>query len=227
VVNMWRAVWVMAQKDVQIESRGKALYLSALSFGALTVLLLGFAADGEKALPANWTSGTLWLVVVLAALSSFARLDDKERYDGGLLGSLTAPVDRSVVFFSRTLSNLLFIYAVEIVTVPLYFLVLGIGIPKHLGMFVLVMILGTLAFVTLGTFLTAVVAASSLREILAPVLLLPLAVPLFLAVITLTSASLSVPSPLFHAAPWWGVVVGYVILFILLPGLLFELLVEV
>jgi len=69
----------------------------------------------------SWTSGTLWLVEVLAALTSFVRLEDKERYDGGWLGSLAAPVDRSAVFFARVIGNLLFVFAVEVVTVPLYF----------------------------------------------------------------------------------------------------------
>lgn len=226
-MNVWRAAWAMVYKDALIEARGKALYVAALSYGALTVILLGFAAGGVRVPVGSWTSGTLWLVEVLAALTSFVRLEDKERYDGGWLGSLAAPVDRSAVFFARVIGNLLFVFAVEVVTVPLYFLVLGVHSPSHPFLFLCVLALGTFAFVAMGTFLTVVAAASSLREILAPVLLMPLSVPLFLALVTLTTASLGPPDPFVQTSVWWAVVAGYAAIFLVLPGLLFELVVEV
>ncbi|MCY0902879.1 MAG: heme exporter protein CcmB [Firmicutes bacterium] len=226
-MTIWRAVWTMARKDVAIEARGKALYLAAVSYGALTVILLGFSVGQQRGLPASWASGTLWLVEVLAALTSFTRLEDKERWDGGAIGAMAAPVDRSAVFFARVLGNLLFVYAVECVTIPLFLWVLGVGWPVDGVAFVLAVLLGTVAFVSLGTFLTAVVAASSLREILAPVLLMPLAVPLFLALVSLTAADFSPPDPFFHASVWWVVLAGYAGVFLVLPGLLFEIIVEV
>ena len=226
-MNWWRALFAMVQKDIRIEARAKTLYISALVFGALLVLLFGFAVGGAVRMPAGFTSGSLWLIVFVSALLSFNRQDDKERWDDALSGALAAPVDRSAVFCARLIANALFVAAVEAAILPLFFMVFGLAPPAHAGAFAAAVALGTWTFVALGTFLTAVGAASSLREILVPVMLLPLSIPLFLALVTLTDDALARFAPVQSPAGWWVVLAAYALLFTALPGLLFEYLVEV
>lgn len=226
-MNAWRAFAAMFAKDLRIEARTRTLYLASLSFGLLLTLMLGFALDGAGGLPVDWTSGTLWLIVFVSGMLTFNRQDDKERWDEAFAGALSAPVDRSVVFYARLAANLLFVWAVELLSLPLFFLVFHLEAPPHAGSFFSAMALGTLAFTSVGTFLAVVASASSLREILLPVLLLPLSVPLFLGLITLTKDALLPGTPAQPDTAWWAVTGGYAVLFTGLPGLLFELIAEV
>ncbi len=224
-MNWLHILITMINKDLMIEYRTKTLYISVLSFASLMVVLLGFSLNGTSAMPVSWESGTLWLIVFISCVISFSRQDDKERWSDAHAGNLIAPVDRSLVFYSRVATSLVFVAAVEIIIIPLFFLMLHAFVPSHLFPFIGVMLLGTMGYVALGTFLASVVFASNLREILLPVMLFPLSIPLFLAVILLTSGT--IVGDMQGDLLWWGVLGAYVVIFLVLPGLLFDLLVEV
>ncbi len=221
-----RSLFVLTSKDLAIEFRTKTLFVSAVTFAGLLVVLFGFSVSGWSAFELHSLPSILWVLIFIAGYLGLNRQDDKERWDGALLGALMAPIDRSVVFYARVLSNTLFMVLIELVLVPVFMVVLRQSVPQVPMLFIVAMVLCTLGFMALGTFLTSVASASNLREIVVPILLFPLAIPLFLAVQTITQA-VWYASGLGFLTAWWAVLVGYAVLFLVMPGLLFEILVEV
>ncbi len=221
-----RSLWVLTSKDLAVEFRTKTLFVSAVTFAFLLLVLLGFSVSGWSMYEVHSLPSVLWVLIFIAGYLGLNRQDDKERWDGALLGALMAPMDRSVIFYARVLSNTLFMLLVELVLVPMFMLVLRQSVPQVPMLFILATLLCTLSFMALGTFLTSVASASNLREIVVPILLFPLAIPLFLAVQTITQA-VWYASGLGLLTAWWAVLGGYAVLFLVLPGLLFEILVEV
>lgn len=221
-----RSLWVLTSKDLAVEFRTKTLFVSAITFASLLVVLFGFSVSGWSAGELRSIPSMLWVLIFIAGYTGLNRQDDKERWDGALFGALMAPVDRSAVFFARVISNTVFMLLIELVLVPIFILVLRQSLPQLPLLFIAASLLCTIGFMALGTFLTSVASASNLREIVVPILLFPLAIPLFLAVQTITQA-VWFASGLGLLTAWWAVLVGYAILFLIMPGLLFEILVEV
>ena len=221
-----RAMWLMVKKDLTVEFRTKTLLISAVTFAALLVILLGFSLPSSVSLAMHDIPGMLWVLIFIAGYMGLNRQDDKERYDGAMYGALLIPVDRSAILYARIVSNTLFLLLIEIIIIPLFVLILHQSLPRDIVPLCLAIILATMGFMAMGTFLTSVASASNLREIVVPILLFPLAIPLFLAVQTITQAAWF-NSGLSLMTAWWAVLVGYMALFLILPGLLFEILVEV
>ena len=129
------AIWTLVKKDIRSENRTKSLLFSTVSFGGMMIVLLGIALDGSPSLPKNWFSGLLWLIILIPSIFSFNLLGAKDQWDLGIWGSLMAPVDPSAIFYARLISNLVFVYFVELLMIPLFFIVFQQGIPIHLGWF--------------------------------------------------------------------------------------------
>lgn len=214
----------MVGKDLRIEWRTRQLFISSLSFALLLVFLMGLVLETGAALASFSEAGLLWLLIMMAGLFSLNRQDDKERYEGAIYGAYLAPVDRSVVFYARVISHLLFVLVMEVILVPLYSAVLGGAAQVSWAGFVLVLLLGTIGFVAVGAMLTSLSLTSSLREILMPLMLFPLAVPLLLGTVEVTSATLTGGN---GAVIWWAVIAAYDVLFLVLPGLLYDFIAEV
>ncbi len=221
-----RSLLLMIQKDLAVEWRTKSLLISTITFAALLVLLLGFSLPDLSLSAGKDVPGLFWLIALIAGYISLNRQDDKERYDGAVYGNLLIPVDRSVIFYGRWIANALFMLAVLIVMIPLFLLIVHQSLPAALFPFLMATLLAVLGFTAMGTFLTTLASASNLREIVVPILLFPMAIPLFLAALTITRDAWF-QQGLSLTTAWWAVLVGYLVLFLVLPGLLFEIIVEV
>ncbi len=220
----WRVLWSMVGKDLRIEWRTKQLFISSLSFALLLVFLMGLVLYGSSNMTHFADAGLLWLLIMMAGLFSLNRQDDKERWDGAIYGAAMVPTDRSVLFYARVMSHLLFVVVMEVVLVPLYSVVLGTSIQLAWGPIILVLLMGTLGFVAVGALLTSLALTSSLREILVPIMIFPLSVPLLLGAVEVTSSMLQGN---WGKGVWWAVIGAYDILFLVLPGLLYDFIAEV
>ncbi|MDI3257979.1 MAG: heme exporter protein CcmB [Kyrpidia sp.] len=220
---MWTAIWAIVQKDVTLEYRRRWLLASAVLFGFLFVVVLGIAYNG-KPLPADAAAGALWMVILFSCVTILLRTSSFEEEQKAWYGLLMAPVDRSAIFYGKLVANTLFLFLVELAVTPSFWVILGVPGPASWLPLVVGLAAGAVGLAAVGTFLLFLTSASEGREILFPVSLIPLTIPLLLAVIRLTAASWTRSDDLFV---WYAVAGGYLVLFGLVPWLLFELLVEV
>lgn len=223
LVRYVRAVWAVLWKDLTAEWRNREIISAMLVFSLLVVLIFNFALELDASARENVAAGVLWVTFVFSATLGLNRSFAPELDKGSLEGLLLAPIDRGVIYFAKLASTLIFIFLVEAIVIPLFFVLYGVDVFKPL--FLLVVLLGTIGYVGVGTLLAAVAMRTRAREIMLPILLFPVTVPVILAAVRASSDIL--------AGQDWGqisaafnLVVAYDVIFIAVAFMLFDFLVE-
>jgi heme exporter protein B len=186
-----RAALVILQKDLRIEWRTKE---SLASYGVLGVLLLvvfAFAHDPTPAEAPRLAPAVLWVTIVFTGMLGIQRAFAVEREQDCMAGLLGAPIDPSSVYVAKLAATLFLLAAMQVVLVPLAIVLLRLDLGGALPALVLVLVLGDLGFASLGTLFAAVAMRTRAREVLLPVLLLPLVVPVVIAGVKATQAALA------------------------------------
>lgn len=184
-LSPWRAdirrVFAVAAKDLLAERRTKANFNSVVAMAALILLFFGFALGADTEGLKNAAAGVLWLTIMFSGVLAFNRSYQLELEAGALEQLLLYPGERWTIFIGKVLANLAFIFMVEAVTLPLTGVLYHVAFPEHWATVLLVLVLGTVGFVTLGTVYAAMSSRSRSREVLLPLLLFPMLVPVLLA----------------------------------------------
>ena len=171
-VNYLGDVAALARKDLRLELRARDTLPAMLLFVLSTLVVFHFALPtGADEVAAQ---GLLWVALVFTALLGLARAWAPEREDGALEGLVLAPSDRSAIWLGKSAAVFLFLVAIEVVALPAFALFFS---PLDAGA-VLGVLLANVGICTIGTMLAAMAAASRTRELILPLLFLPLAIPL-------------------------------------------------
>ena len=205
------------------EWRTKELLIAMFAGAVLVVLLFHLAFDVPGRNVGGMVSGALWIAFILSGTVGLGRSFILGRHRGTVDGLLLSPVDHSAIYLARWLSNWFFISLVEVVTLPLASALFDVDLIRP--DLLLVTILGTGGFVGMGTLLSAMATNTRTQEILLPLLLIPVCMPLFLAAVKATTGLLD-GNTLTEVIHWLQVVVGLDIIFIILPLVLFDYVVE-
>lgn len=182
----------LLRKDLQREFQTKDM-LSSMGIYALLVLIVFGAALGQAAASLDMLQvggALLWSLIVFTSLLGLNRSFSYEKEQGALDGLLLVPMDRSVIFLAKATSNLLFVLAVEILIVPLFwFLFLSSAVlPESFWLFLLPLLLGSIGIAAIGTLLSTISMNTRGKDVLLAVLLVPLAFPLLYACASATTA---------------------------------------
>jgi heme exporter protein B len=220
-----RTAWAVLRKDLVVERRAKE-GVNALAFFALLLLFLFYFALGpdrdriRAALP-----GLLWLAFVLAGLLGLGRAFALERDNDCLDGLVAAPGDKGAIYLGKVAGISALMVGMEVAFIAaaavFYNLDLWPAVPRLL----LVAMAGTVGFAAVGTLFAAMTVQLRAREVLLPVLLLPLAVPVLLAAVKLTEGALA-GEPWRTALPWWQLLLAFDVIFVVVGLLTFELVLE-
>lgn len=220
---MIRAAAIILWKDLTLEFRGRELLLPAAVFGLLIAMLYGFAFDPTVHPVRQIFPGLLWLGIFFASFLAIGRAFGVEAEASAQL--LLAPVDRGSMFLAKLALNVLLTAVLAAVLTPAFALLLAVPLPAHTGTFLLVLALGIVGFAASGTAMAALSAQTRLRELLLPALLLPFITPLVLGTVS-SMAALYAGRPA-AAQGWMEMLLVFDVIFILVPLLLFEYLMEV
>lgn len=224
-MNLLRCIWAIARKDIQLELRTREVLATMIVFGLLGAVIFSFAFEMAPELAHRFLPGMLWVVTVYAAMLGLNRQFAVEKVDGCLQGVLMAPIDRAALYFGKLLGNWLFVLAVVAVVWPAFFLFFRIAGPVPILPLIAVVLLGSLGFVGAGTFLAALATQTRAGEILLPILLLPVAVPLLIGGVKLTGGLMG-GEALGAYDLWLKLILVYDLIFTVVPWLLFDSLVE-
>ncbi len=219
----FRVIWVVFRKDLLLAWRGRQGLPVMLVFAVVIVFLFNFALQLSPALQAGLSAGLLWVSLSFAAMLGLNRSTGLERENQALDGLLLAPVDRSALFFGKTLGNFVFTLVVALVLLPLFTLFYDQNMIQ-LDLLA-VILLGIGAFTNLGTLLAALSIQTRTRDILLPVLLFPLALPLLIAAVEASRGVLS-GQPLGDMQSWLYLLAAGNALFTAAGILLFETILE-
>jgi heme exporter protein B len=218
-----RAVLAVAWKDLAAELRSRELLSSMLVFSMLVIMIFYFALEldvkGRNAI----TAGALWVTFAFAGTLGLNRSMAIEKDRGCLDGLLLAPVDRSAIYFGKAISNLAFMLIVEVIVLPLYSVMYNINLfnPGLLA----VTLLGSIGYTAVGTLLAAMSVQTRTRDVLLPILLFPLVIPVLVAAVKASSGFL-VAAEMAEITPWLNILIVYDVIFIAVAFMVFDFVVE-
>ena len=214
------------RKDLRIELRTRESVPAMVLFSITVYVLFHFGLDRDS-LDGELASGVLWVTLLLAAVIGVSRLFAVEREQGGIDGLLLAPVDRTSLFVAKAAALFLFLTAVELVAVPAFaLLLLGPGLGSALPELLLVLALGNLGIAAVGALVAALAAETRAHELIVPLLLLPLLVPVLIACAQATEPLLRQDAGPEDLGRWLSLLTLYDVVFVLLSVAVFDFLLE-
>jgi heme exporter protein B len=218
-----RAVGAVIWKDFRMEWRNRENLSAMLVFALLVILIFNFALELDLQAKASTSAGVLWTTFIFAGTIGLNRSLAVEKDRGCLDGLLLAPVDRTVIYFGKAIGNLIFMLIVEAIVLPIFSFLYGFNVfqPGFLG----VVILGSIGYAAVGTLLSTMVVQARTRDILLPILLFPLTLPVIIAAVK-ASQGFFQNLPLGEFSVWINILVAYDLIFIAVAFMVFDYVLE-
>jgi heme exporter protein B len=221
--SFYKAMMAVVWKDLTAEIRSREVFSAMLVFALLVVLIFNFALDLEAGTRASITSGVLWVTFTFAGTLGLNRSMAQEKDRGCMDGLLMAPVDRSAIYMGKVIGNLVFMFAVEIVVIPVFSVLYNVNLI-NLGL-ILVVLLGSVGYIAVGTLLASMAVQTRTRDMLLPILLFPVVIPLIVAAVK-ASAGFIQSLPMTEISPWLNLLIVYDVVFLVVAWMVFDFVVE-
>jgi heme exporter protein B len=221
----WRRVRAIAWKDLTTERRSKAGFNSVAALGVTILVLFGFALGPDTRALRDAAAGALWLAALFAGVLAFNRSYQVELESGALEPLLQYPGPRWTIFAGKLVANGLFVGLMMVIVVVVGIILFQVQIPGAWPSLLGILVLGALGLVILGTFYAAMASRSRAREVLLPLLLFPMLVPLLLAATTGSRALLN-GDMMHEAGAWIRLLIAYDAIFLSATMLAFEHVIE-
>jgi heme exporter protein B len=218
-----KAVAAVVWKDLRAEFRSRELFSAMLVFSLLIILIFNFALELDVRTRQSVTAGVLWATFAFAGTLGLNRSMAIEKDRGCLDGLLLAPVDRSAIYFGKVISNLAFMLVVELIVLPVYSVLYSVNLFQP-GL-LLVILLGSIGYVGVGTLLSAMSVQTRTRDILLPILLFPVVIPVLLAAVKASGGFLT-GADLTEILVPINLLIAYDIIFIAVAFMVFDSVVE-
>lgn len=204
----WAIAWAIARKDALSELRGRQAAGSTIFFAALVLLLFGFALGPDTRRLAEAAPGLLWLAIVFGGLLTVARLHQLETDDDALDALARYPVERRAIYLGKALAGLLAMLALGGLLLPVVAVLYSIDLLAAAPALVATVLLGAFGFAAVGTFYAGVTVRMRAREVMLPLLMLPVIAPLLLAAVKATTAALT-GDPLGELGSWLALLAAF------------------
>jgi heme exporter protein B len=218
-----KKILAIVHKDIIAELRTKEMFSSMFVFALLVIVIFNFAFELRVANIKQVSPGVLWVAFTFAGMLGLNRSFILEKDKGCLEGLLLAPVDRSAIYFGKMLGNLIFMSVVEAIVLPIFWVLFNP--PLFSPALILVIVLGTLGFAGVGTLFSAIAVHTRAREVMLPILLFPIVVPLMIAAVKITGGLLD-GQPLSEMRNWLNLLVGFDVIFLAVSYMTFDYVVE-
>lgn len=218
-----RALLAIVWKDLAAELRSRELLSAMLVFSLLVILIFNFALELDVKSRETVTAGVLWVTFAFAGTLGLNRSMASEKDRGCMDGLLLAPVDRSVIYFGKMLGNLAFMMIVEAIVLPVYSVLYNANL--FIPGFLMVVLLGSIGYVAVGTLLSAMAVQTRTRDVLLPILLFPLAIPVLIAAVKGSMGFLQ-GLEMDSILPWLNLLIAYDVIFLALALMFFDYIVE-
>ncbi len=208
-------------KDIRCEIRSRQAWGGMALFAVLVLVVFNFAFDLRPDDKVAIAPGALWIAFVFASILGLGRTFAVEQEQGSMDRLLICPADRKAIYFAKLLGNMLFIGVVEIIAVPLF--AGAYDLPILHWAIVPIVFLGSLGVAAIGTLFSAVASNTRAREVLLPLLVFPLIVPVVIGAVRATQ---DLVSPVGDGIAWLGLVAAFDVIFVSLSMILFPFVIE-
>jgi heme exporter protein B len=223
VSKVFTKILIIFWKDILAELRTKEFIVSVLVFALLVLVIFSFAFGTQAATVEMVGSGILWVALTFGGVLGFNRIFAVEKENSRLEGLMLCPIDRAVIYWGKLASSFTFMLVIAVIVTPI-FLVL-FNLPLFLPRLALVIVLAIIGFAAVGTLFSAVAINTRARDIMLPILFLPVVVPVIVAAVNATTSVLA-------GKPWGDmstslqIMIAFDIIYLVLATLVFEFVVE-
>lgn len=217
-----RIVWLVLRKDFTVEVRSLEIAYTTLFFAISCVLVFAFALVQEGRAPAGGAAGILWIAIAFAGTLALGRTFERERQSETLRALLLAPAARPAIYVGKLLGIVTLLMAAEIVLVPLVALLFQAPLLARPVWLALILLTGTIGFAAVGTLFAAMLVRARSRDVLLPVLLYPITVPVIIAGVRATAALVEPEMDAGIIRFWLALLVCFDVVFVTLALWTFE-----
>ncbi|MBI3739613.1 MAG: heme exporter protein CcmB [Chloroflexi bacterium] len=221
--NFLKATFAVTWKDLVAELRSRELFSAMLVFSLLVILIFNFALELDIRTRQSVTSGVLWVTFAFAGTLGLNRSMAVEKDRGCLDGLLLAPVDRAAIYFGKVISNLVFMLIVEAFVLPTYSFLYNVNLFKP-GL-LLIILLGSIGYTAVGTLLASMAVQTRTRDVLLPILLFPVAIPVLIASVKASGGFLN-GDEFSSILPWLNILIVYDVIFTAVAFMIFDSIIE-
>jgi len=213
----------LAWKDLLMEFRTKQMLNSMVIFSLLVIVIFNYSFSNIlfNIDVADIAPGILWIAFTFAGMLGLSRSFSSEMEEGCLDGLKLCPVDPSTIYLGKVVSNLVIMFLIEAIIIPLFIVLFNFSDVKGLAGLIVIILLGTIGFILVGTLFSALTVNMRTREILLPVILFPIIIPLIMSSVMATQKVLST-GDLFAAIDEIRLLVVYDLVFFIAAQLVFE-----
>lgn len=223
----WRAAIAILRKDLRAEFRTKEVFNSSVVFALLVIVIFSLAFEPSSQEAQELSGGLLWIAFAFSGVLSLSRTFAREVPNDCLLGLQLAPISAAAVYLGKLLGNMIFLCLLELLLLPLFAVFYNIHLWNQGGWLVLIVFLGSWGLAAVGTSFAAVATSVRLRELMLPVLLFPIEIPLLLSLVQATTAIIKGGDSLDDAWIWLRLAFGFDVVFTTISFYLFEYILEV
>lgn len=216
-----RQTLAILKKDLRREIRSREILTTTVSFAVLLMVIFAFGFFRHRNSLLEVFPGTLWIAIVFTGSLGLGRTFQHERHGDCLRAMALIPGSEISLYLGKFLVNFLFMLLFQAALLPLMILAFGVDLSTNLGTHLLTLFVGTLGFSALGTLVSAMLVRNDLREVLLPIVLYPLLVPLLIAGVVIT-ATLMEGGTAAEVRPWIQAMIAMDIAYALLCVALFR-----
>jgi heme exporter protein B len=217
-----RAVWLVVRKDLTVEVRSREIAYTTLFFAVSCVLVFAFALVKEGRAITDAAAGILWIAIAFSGTLALGRAFERERQSETLRALLLAPAPRPAIYVGKLVGIVALLVAAEIVLVPLIALLFQAPLLVHPFWLAAVVVTGTIGFAAVGTLFAAMLVRARSRDVLLPVLLYPITVPVIIAGVRATAALLEPELEVAIVRFWVALLLAFDVVFVTLALWTFE-----
>ena len=216
------AAWLVTRKDLLIEFRSREILYTTLFFAVSCLLVFAFSFVREGRAVEDAAAGILWVAIAFSGTLALGRAFERERQNETLRGLLMSPIPRPALYVGKLIGIVLLLFAVEAVVVPMAGIMFQARMLAHPFYLAALVVTGTIGFAAVGTLFAAMLVRTRSRDVLLPILLYPVTVPVIIAGVRGTAALLAEDPNLEMARLWLSMLIAFDLLFVTLAWWTFE-----
>jgi heme exporter protein B len=217
-----RQVLTITAKDLRAELRTKEAINASFAFALVILLMFSFAFDPQEETTREIAGGLLWIVFAFAGTLILNRSFARELPNDCLDALISAPISGAVLFVGKTLANYILVFAVELVSLPVFAIFYGVHLMQHIGQLLMVLALGTWGMTVIGTIFSALTVNIRLREVMLPMLTYPILVPVLMGCMLLTKGLVNGQPIGPDTQDWLKMLIGFDVMFTAVSLILVE-----
>lgn len=222
-MSFWRKVFAITWKDVLSEMRTREIVFSVLVFTLLVIVIFNFAFGAKQETMVLVAPGILWVTFAFAGVLSLNRSFIQEKEEGCLEGLMLSPASREAIYIGKMLGNLLFMLIIEAIALPIFTVLFNLNVLSP--QLIVITVLTTIGFVTVGTLFSALAVNTKAREMVLPLLFLPIILPIIIGAVKASGLVLAGES-WGSISSWLQIIGAFDVVFLVVSFLIFSFVIE-